>query len=93
LPLLGDDHDDNNATDDALCLGHTIWHAPAELTRDSGGMSLGTSLLQGSHHGSNHNGDNDGGSGAQNQGSWMSQQLLCAPPPMSPPFISKPKNL
>jgi hypothetical protein len=26
-------------------LGHPIWHAPAELTRDSGSMSLGASLL------------------------------------------------
>jgi hypothetical protein len=33
------------ATDDALHLGHPIWHAPAELTRDSDSMSLGTSLL------------------------------------------------
>jgi hypothetical protein len=29
---------------------------PAELTRDSGSMSLGTSLLWGSHHGSHGNG-------------------------------------
>ncbi len=34
-----------DATDDALCLEHPIWHVPAELTRDSGSMSLGTSLL------------------------------------------------
>jgi hypothetical protein len=36
-------HDD--ATDDALRSGHPIWHAPAELTRDSGSMLLGASLL------------------------------------------------
>jgi hypothetical protein len=37
-------------------------------------MSLGTSLLQGSHCGSNCNGGNDGaGSGNCNQRSWMSQ--------------------
>ncbi len=35
----------DNATDDALCSGHPIWHAPAELTSDSGIMSLGASLL------------------------------------------------
>jgi hypothetical protein len=45
--------DDDIATDDALCSGHPIWHAPAELARDSGSMSLGTSLLRGSHSGSN----------------------------------------
>jgi hypothetical protein len=39
-----------NATDDDLCSGHPVWHAPGELTRDAGSMSLGTSLLQGSHH-------------------------------------------
>ena len=33
------------ATDDALRSGHPVWHAPAELARDSGSMSLGTSLL------------------------------------------------
>jgi hypothetical protein len=37
--------DDDIATDDALHLGCPIWHAPAELARDSGSMSLGTSLL------------------------------------------------
>jgi hypothetical protein len=37
--------DDDIATDDAVHLGHPIWHAPAELTRDSGSMSLGASLL------------------------------------------------
>jgi hypothetical protein len=41
--LRGDD--DDVATDDALCLGCPIWHAPAELARDSGSMLLGTSLL------------------------------------------------
>jgi hypothetical protein len=41
--LLPDD--DNDATDDALPSGHPIWHAHAELTRDSGSMSLGASLL------------------------------------------------
>jgi hypothetical protein len=49
--------DDDNAADDALHLGHPIWHAPAELTRDSGSMLLGTSLLRGSHCGSNYNGE------------------------------------
>jgi hypothetical protein len=50
-------HDDDDVTtDDALCSGHPIWHAPGELARDSGSMPLGTSLLQGSHCGSNHNG-------------------------------------
>jgi hypothetical protein len=79
----------------ALCLGHSIQHVPAELARDSGSMLLGTSLLQRSHYGSNHNGDNDGGgsSGTHNQRSWTSQQLFCHPPPRSPPFISKPKEL
>jgi hypothetical protein len=47
--------DDDIATDDALHSGHPIWHAPAELTRDSGSMSLGASLLWGSHCGSNRN--------------------------------------
>jgi hypothetical protein len=37
--------DNNDAIDDVVHLGHPIWHAPAELTRDSGIMSLGTSLL------------------------------------------------
>ena len=37
--------DDDIATDDALRSGRPVWHAPAELTRDSGSMSLGTSLL------------------------------------------------
>jgi hypothetical protein len=36
---------------------------------------------------------NDGGDGACKQRSWTSQQVLCAPQPMSPPFISKPKEL
>ncbi len=69
---------DNDVNDDALCLGHPIQHVPAELTRDSGSMSLGTSLLQGSCHSSNQNGDNDGSGGACNQRSWMSQQFLCS---------------
>ncbi len=34
-----------DATDDALCSGHPIWHTPAELTRDAGSMSLGASPL------------------------------------------------
>jgi hypothetical protein len=37
--------DDHIATNDALHSGHPIWHAPAELARDSGSMLLGTSLL------------------------------------------------
>ena len=37
--------DDDDATDDALRSGHPVWHAPGELARDSGSMSLGTSLL------------------------------------------------
>jgi hypothetical protein len=36
---------DDDATDDALCSGHPIWHAPAELTRASCSMSLGASPL------------------------------------------------
>jgi hypothetical protein len=40
--------DDENATGDALHSGCPIRHAPGELTRDSGSMSLGTSLLRGS---------------------------------------------
>jgi hypothetical protein len=52
--------DDDITTDDALHLGNPIWHAPAELARDSGSMLLGTSLLRGSHCGSNRNGGNDG---------------------------------
>jgi hypothetical protein len=54
--------DDDDATDDVLCSGHPIWHAPGELARDSGSLSIGASLLQGSHSVSNRNGDN-GGSG------------------------------
>jgi hypothetical protein len=53
-----DDDDDDVTTGDALCLGCPVQHAPGELTRDSGSMSLGASLLQGSHSFSNHNGDN-----------------------------------
>jgi hypothetical protein len=52
---------DDNATDDALHSGHPIWHAPAELTRDSVSMLLGASLLRGTHSGSNRNEGNDGG--------------------------------
>jgi hypothetical protein len=37
--------DDDDAADDALRSGHPIRHAPAELARDSGSMSLGASLL------------------------------------------------
>jgi hypothetical protein len=85
--------DNNDATDDALCLGHSIQHAPAEHARDSDSMSLGASLLQGSHCGSNCNGDNDGGGGTHNQRSWTSQQMLCAPQPRSPPFIQSQKDL
>jgi hypothetical protein len=48
--------DNDIATDDALCSGHPIWQAPAELARDSGSKLLGASLLQGSHCGSNPNG-------------------------------------
>jgi hypothetical protein len=40
-------HDDDDATDDALHSGSSIWHAPADLARDPGSMSLGTFLLQG----------------------------------------------
>ncbi len=36
---------DDDATDDALCSGHLIWYSPAILTRDSGSMLLGASLL------------------------------------------------
>jgi hypothetical protein len=54
-------HDDDDATDDALCLGHPVWHAPGELKRDSGSILLGTSLLRGSHCRSNRTGDNGGG--------------------------------
>jgi hypothetical protein len=39
------DDDDKNATGDALCLGHPVWHVPGELARDSGSMPLGTSML------------------------------------------------
>jgi hypothetical protein len=54
-------HDDDDvATDDALHLGHPIWHVPAELARDSSSMLLGASLLQWSHCGSNCNGDSGG---------------------------------
>jgi hypothetical protein len=39
---------------------HPVQHAPGELARDSGSMSSGTSLLRGSHHGSNRTGGNRG---------------------------------
>jgi hypothetical protein len=67
----------DDATGDALRSGHPIQHAPAERKRDSGSMLLGASLLQGSHRGSNRNGDNDGGCDNHNQRIWTSQQLLC----------------
>jgi hypothetical protein len=51
-------HDEDIATDDALCLGRPVWHAPGELKRDSSSMLLGASLLRGSHCGSNRTGDN-----------------------------------
>ena len=35
----------DNATGDALRLGRPVWHAPGELTRDSGNMPLGSSML------------------------------------------------
>jgi hypothetical protein len=38
-----------------LHLGSSIWHVPADLTRDPGSISLGASLLQGSHCSSNRN--------------------------------------
>jgi hypothetical protein len=38
-------HNYDGATGDALHLGHPVWHAPCELARDSGSMSLGTSML------------------------------------------------
>jgi hypothetical protein len=37
--------DDEITTDHVLHSGHPIPHVPAELTRDSGSMLLGTSLL------------------------------------------------
>jgi hypothetical protein len=37
--------DDDIATDDAICSGRPTHHVPAELTRDSGSMLLGASLL------------------------------------------------
>jgi hypothetical protein len=36
---------DDDTTDDALRLGRPVQHVPGEQTRDSGSMSLGTSLL------------------------------------------------
>jgi hypothetical protein len=50
--------DDDGATGDALRLGCPVWHAPDELARDSGSMSSGTSMLRGSHCGSNCTGGN-----------------------------------
>jgi hypothetical protein len=44
LRSVPDEDRDDNATDDALHLGHPVWHAPGELARDSGSMLLGTSL-------------------------------------------------
>jgi hypothetical protein len=41
-------------------LGHPVWHSPGELARDSGSMLLGTSMLGGSHCGSNRTGDDCG---------------------------------
>jgi hypothetical protein len=49
---------------DLLCAMMTsplVIHAPVELARDSGSMTSGTLLLQGSHHGRNHSGGNGGG--------------------------------
>jgi hypothetical protein len=57
---LPDEDHDKDATDDALRLGHPVQHAPGELARDSGRLSLGTSLLRGSHLGSNRTGDDEG---------------------------------
>ncbi len=54
-------NNDDITTDDALCSEPPIGHAPAELARDSGSMSLGASLLRGSHSGRNRNGGNDSG--------------------------------
>jgi hypothetical protein len=81
-----------DTTYDALCSGHPTWHAPADLERDSGSMSLGAPLFQGSHCGSYHDQDN-GSSGGCNQRIWMSQQLFGAPLPGSSPFVSKQKEL
>jgi hypothetical protein len=55
-------------------------------------MPLGTSMLRGSHCGSNHTGDDcgvGGHGGDRHQRSWMTQQLLSAPLHTSPPLISK----
>jgi hypothetical protein len=88
--------DDDGATGDALHSGRPVQHAPGELARDSGSMPLGTSMLQGSHRGSNPTGDDrgiGGHGGDRHQRSWMTQQLLSAPLRTSPPFISKQKEL
>jgi hypothetical protein len=83
-----------NATSDSLCLGCPVQHAPGELARDPGSMSLGTSMLRGSHLGSNHHtGDEGICIGDCHQGSRSSQQLLFTPQPRIPPFISKPKEI
>jgi hypothetical protein len=90
------DDDDDNATGVALCLRHPVQHAPGELARDLGSMPLGTSMLRGSHCGSNRTGDDcgvGGHGGDWHQRSWMTQQLLSAPLLTSPPFISKQKEL
>jgi hypothetical protein len=50
--LPNDDGDDT--ADDALHSECPVWHVPGELARDSGSMS---SLLWGSHLGSNRTGD------------------------------------
>jgi hypothetical protein len=54
-------NDDDVATGDALRSGHPVWHVPGELAKDSGSMSSGTSLLRGSHCGSNRTGGNGSG--------------------------------
>jgi hypothetical protein len=83
-----------NATGDSLCFGHLVRHAPGELARDPGSMSLGTSMLRGSHLGSNHcTGDEGVCIGDCHQGSQSSQQLLFTPQARIPPFISKPKEI
>jgi hypothetical protein len=45
LALPDDNDHDDNATDHALCSGCPVQHAPGEIARDSGSMSLGASLL------------------------------------------------
>jgi hypothetical protein len=83
-----------NATSDSLHLGRPVRHALGELARDPGSMSLGTSVLRGSHLGSNHRTRDEGICiGDHHQGSWSSQQLHFTPQPRIPPFISKPKEI